>query len=115
MAHITEAQIWEKLKEFYDPEIPINVVDLGLIYGVQVRGTQVSIKATLTVPACPLKGHMIDGIRRTILQLEGVDHVDVELIWTPPWSPALMTDEGKRRYQQLRDASHPNPIRIGRR
>ncbi len=98
---VTDDQIWEKLKEFYDPEIPINVVDLGLIYGVQVKDGHVLIKCTLTIPACPLKSYMTEGIRTKAMELDGVDHVDVELVWTPPWSQNLMTDEGKRQLQKL--------------
>ncbi|MGC8489581.1 MAG: metal-sulfur cluster assembly factor [Clostridia bacterium] len=92
----TEAEVLDMLKNVYDPEIGINVVDLGLVYGVDVDGDEVNVKMTLTAPMCP----MHDAISRTaemaIETLDGVKAAHVDMVWEPPWTPERLTDEARR-------------------
>ena len=94
---ITEAEVWDALREVVDPEIGLNVVDLGLVYGVTVGEANVSVTLTMTTPACPLSGYIsevaADAIRRHDPSLGAVD---VAIVWEPPWTPALMSDHAKR-------------------
>jgi len=88
------------LKEIYDPEIPVNVYELGLIYGVQILektdGTvDVNVKMTLTSPACPVAQDMPGWVQGALFPLEGVGDVDVEIVWDPTWSPAMMAETAK--------------------
>lgn len=93
----TKEQILEALKNCYDPEIGINIVDLGLIYGVDLdeQSGLVKVTFTLTTPFCPLGPELVDCIRSTIGSLEGVKEVETELTFDPPWSPQMATEEGK--------------------
>ena len=83
----------EALKDIYDPEIPVNIYDLGLIYGLRVdpASAQVDIRMTLTSPGCPVAQSFPGKVAETVGQLDGVEVVDVELVWEPPWSKALMS------------------------
>ncbi|WP_042355312.1 metal-sulfur cluster assembly factor [Bacillus rubiinfantis] len=92
-----EEKILEALKSVYDPELNINVVDLGLIYGIGITDEgDVQITMTLTTPGCPLHNSITSGVRYAIEGLEGVRNVDVNLVWEPAWSPDKMTENGKR-------------------
>ena len=92
----TATDVIDILKNVYDPEIGVNVVDLGLVYDVDVDGDQVNVKMTLTAPGC----QMHDAISRTaemaIETLDGVKEAHVDMIWDPPWTPERLTDEGRR-------------------
>lgn len=88
-------KIIEALKEVYDPEIPINIVDLGLIYGVEIQDGKVKIKMTLTAPGCPLAASIAEAVKYRVMDVEGVESVDVELVWDPPWNPSMISEEGK--------------------
>jgi FeS assembly SUF system protein len=90
---VTREQVLEKLKECYDPEIPINIVDLGLVYDTAVEGDSVQVKMTLTSPHCPLAGMLSDEVERKLLEVEGVGRARVELVWDPPWSPERISRE----------------------
>ncbi len=88
------------LKDIYDPEIPVNVYELGLIYSVTIFDVSdtvadVDIKMTLTSPGCPVAQEMPGWVQGAILPLEGVGEVDVEIIWEPTWSPAMMSETAK--------------------
>lgn len=83
------------LYQVIDPEIGINIVDLGLIFGVQVSDGQVAIEMTLTTPGCPLAGYIEDCIHRALWGLPGVDNIGVNIVWEPPWGPELMSDQAK--------------------
>jgi metal-sulfur cluster biosynthetic enzyme len=87
----------EFLREVIDPEIGINIVDLGLVYGIQLSGDGVAtIRMTLTTPGCPLGGYLDDAIRDTLWGAPGVTDVDVEIVWDPPWDPdEMMSDWAK--------------------
>ncbi len=93
----TEEEIMEALKEVYDPEIGLNVVELGLIYGVKVEGKKVKVTMTLTVPGCPLAQTITEYVGRRIHQMEDVEDVDVELTFDPPWSLERMTPEARKK------------------
>ena len=91
-----QERVLEALKTVRDPEIPVNLVDLGLIYELMVRrdGT-VYIEMTLTTPACPVAGSLPGQVQQAVAAVEGVSDVRVKLVWTPPWSRDRMTDEAK--------------------
>ncbi|UCC62911.1 MAG: metal-sulfur cluster assembly factor [Anaerolineae bacterium] len=92
---ITEEQVRQALKNVVDPEIGINVVDLGLVYNVEIEGSTVYIDMTLTSPGCPVGPQIIRDAQREAGALEGVEEADVQLIWSPPWSPDMMSEEAK--------------------
>ena len=87
----------EILREIYDPEIPVDIYELGLIYEVNVddAGGKVDIKMTLTSPACPVAGTLPGEVETRVCAADGVDDVDVELVWEPPWSMELLSDAAK--------------------
>lgn len=90
-------EIVEALKEVYDPEIGINIVDLGLVYGVdwdEEKG-QVHVDLTLTSPGCPLGPQIIRDIKQEVREIEDVMGVDVDLVWKPLWHPTMMSDDAK--------------------
>jgi probable FeS assembly SUF system protein SufT len=96
-----EAQVWEQLKTCYDPEIPVNIVDLGLIYDMRISelsgGTsRVDVKITLTAPGCGMGGYIAQEARQKLLALPGVDEADVEVVWEPQWSPQMISPEGRQ-------------------
>ncbi len=98
----TEEAVWSQLKTVYDPEIPVNVVDLGLIYDCQVAkkesgNSSVLIKMTLTAPGCGMGPAIAADARQRILAIEGIDEADVELVWDPPWNQAMISEEGRMK------------------
>lgn len=89
-------RVVEALRTVYDPEIPVNIWELGLVYAVKTGADgQVAIDMTLTAPSCPVAGEMPGIVQRTVSAVEGVTACAVELVWEPPWNPGLMTDEAK--------------------
>ncbi|GHH98234.1 metal-sulfur cluster assembly factor [Neobacillus kokaensis] len=93
----SEEKILDALKSVYDPELNINVVDLGLIYGIGISDNgNVQITMTLTTPGCPLHNSITSGVRYCVEAVEEVRNVDVNLVWQPAWSPDKMTEDGKR-------------------
>ena len=96
-----ETQVWEQLKTCYDPEIPVNIVDLGLVYDMQVSplagGTnRVDVKMTLTAQGCGMGASIAHDARMKILDLPGVEEAEVEVVWDPPWSPQMISPEGRQ-------------------
>ncbi|MEH7113412.1 metal-sulfur cluster assembly factor [Neobacillus niacini] len=90
-------KVVEALKTVYDPELNINVVDLGLIYNVDVTDeNDVAVTMTLTTPGCPLHDSITSGVRYSVQGIEETRNVDVTLVWEPAWSPEKMTPEGLR-------------------
>ena len=83
------------LKEIFDPEIPVNIYDLGLIYNVEVNGGHVHVTMTLTTPHCPVAESMPGEVELRVGAVPGVGDCEVHLVWDPPWSPANMTDEAR--------------------
>jgi len=88
-------EVLEALKNCYDPEIPFNVVDLGLIYDLKIEGGIVKIKMTLTTPFCPVGPLVIEQVRQEVMKVKGVKDVEVELVWEPRWTPDRMSEEAK--------------------
>ncbi len=86
----------EKLKDVFDPEIPVNVVDLGLIYGVEVSdGNEVYVQMTLTAPGCGMGPYIAQQAEWAVSELEGLEDVTVEMVFDPPWTPDLLSEDGK--------------------
>lgn len=92
---LTKARVMAVLKKCYDPEIPINIVDMGLIYGVQVKGKEVLVKITLTNPCCPMASMIKGQVEQRIRELGG--RPKVELVFDPPWSPERMSAMAKKK------------------
>jgi FeS assembly SUF system protein len=92
---ITKEAVYEVLHECYDPEIPVNIVDLGLVYDVEVNDDKVAVKMTLTAPGCGMGTYIANDARQKILGLEGVGDASVDLVWDPPWNPSMMSEEAK--------------------
>ncbi len=95
-AQALEAQIIEVVQTVYDPEIPVNIYELGLIYNLDVTAEGVvDVKMTLTSPACPVAGSLPGEVENRIRSVDGVTDVTLELVWEPPWSPDLMSESAK--------------------
>ena len=90
-----EDQIWGILRTCYDPEIPLNIVDLGLVYGVSIQKRTVEVRMTLTAPGCPMAGQIAGEVQTKILSLDTVEEVNVNLVWEPPWNQDMITEAGK--------------------
>lgn len=92
-----EAQVIEVLRTVFDPELPINIYDLGLIYGIEADPAEgkVHVKMTLTSPACPVAGALPADVQKRIESIPEVSQAQVELVWDPPWSPARMSEAAK--------------------
>ena len=93
---VTMDEVYEALREVYDPEIPINVVDLGLIYDVKLDEGNVEVKMTLTFAGCGMGPYIAQQAEWRLAELEGVEDINVELVFDPPWSPDQITEEGKK-------------------
>ncbi|WP_423407194.1 metal-sulfur cluster assembly factor [Heyndrickxia sp. MSNUG] len=93
-------KIRENLKTVYDPELNINVVDLGLIYDIDIPEPRTAkVLMTLTTPGCPLHDSIVSGIKYCVMGMEEIDHANVHLTWEPAWTPDMMTEDGKRMLQ----------------
>jgi metal-sulfur cluster biosynthetic enzyme len=90
-----EALIWRELRQCFDPEIPLNIVDLGLVYDVSVNGSQANVKMTLTSPGCHLGGQIAGNVQEKLLALEEIEEANVELVWDPPWHQSMISAEGR--------------------
>jgi metal-sulfur cluster biosynthetic enzyme len=99
---LTEQQVFTKLRECYDPELPCNIVDLGLVYNVRLEAvaggndTRVDIRMTLTSQSCPLSAQISAQVQRKLLELPGVGEANVEVVFDPPWSFAKISPDGKK-------------------
>ena len=91
-----EELIWTELRECYDPEIPLNIVDLGLVYEVSVHDGQANVKMTLTSPGCHLGGQIAGTVQERLLALDAVQEANVELVWDPPWHPGMISPLGRK-------------------
>jgi len=89
-------KIVSEIKKIYDPEIPVNIYELGLIYKIEIKETKkVSIDMTLTSPNCPVAESLPKMVKDNILKLDGIDDVDLNLVWDPPWTKDKMSEEAK--------------------
>ena len=93
--YLNQALVLDALRQVIDPELGCNLVDLGLIYSVHISGRQVRVVMTLTTRGCPLHESLCSGAENALLGLDGVEDVSVELVWDPPWNPAMMTEAGR--------------------
>ncbi len=88
-------KIIEEIRKIYDPEIPVNIYELGLIYNIEVSGKKAKIKMTLTTPNCPVAESLPKEVKESAMQVEEIDEVDLELVWDPPWNKDMMSDAAK--------------------
>jgi len=93
----TETDVYEAMKTVFDPEIPVSVVDLGLIYDVKIIDDWVGVKMTLTTQGCGMGGAISNQIRETVLEIPGVHECDVRLVWEPAWNQSMMSAEAKKK------------------
>ena len=84
-----------EIKKIYDPEIPVNIYELGLIYDVSIIEKNVNVKMTLTTPNCPVAESLPKEVKESIMQIDGVDKVDLDLVWEPPWDKSMMSEAAK--------------------
>ncbi len=94
---VKKEDVMKVLKTCYDPEIPVSVVDLGLIYEVKVSGSKVNIEMTLTNPMCPMARYITDLVKGAVEGIKGVKEVEVKLVFDPPWSPDKMSASAKKK------------------
>jgi len=92
---ITKEQTIAAIKTVFDPEIPVNVWDLGLIYDIKINGNKVAIAMTMTSPTCPMAEEIMQMVRMAVAALPGVNGVDIELVWDPPWNLSRMSMEAR--------------------
>ena len=89
-------QIITEIKKIYDPEIPVNIYELGLIYDIKVENKNTAkVKMTLTSPNCPVAESLPKEVKDSIMQVEGIDKVDLDLVWDPPWDKSMMSESAK--------------------
>jgi metal-sulfur cluster biosynthetic enzyme len=97
----TRDQVIEVLKTCYDPEIPVNIWDLGLIYDITIVNNGVKIKMTLTAVGCSLGPQLVSEIESKMLGIDGIEDCKVEMVWSPPWTPERLSDEGRLSLQAM--------------
>ena len=93
---INEEIIYEALKDVYDPEIPVNIVDLGLVYGVEIKENDVKVNMTLTFAGCGMGPYIAQQAEWRLAEIDGIEDINVDLVFDPPWNPEMITEEGKR-------------------
>lgn len=96
-----DADIWDALYEIEDPEMPISIVDLGLIYDVRVDDGVANVQMTLTYSGCPARDMLTDEVREEVAAVEGIDDVNVTLVWSPEWSLELVTEQGEHDLKEF--------------
>ena len=84
-----------EIKKIYDPEIPVNIYELGLIYDVSIIEKNVKVKMTLTTPNCPVAESLPKEVKESIMEIDGVDKVDLDLVWEPPWDKSMLSESAK--------------------
>jgi probable FeS assembly SUF system protein SufT len=99
---VSEEDIWNQLRQCYDPEIPVNIVDLGLVYDCRLLkkddgGTRVEVKMTLTAPGCGMGPAIAHDAQSKILSIDGIDEADVQLVWDPPWNQGMISEAGRMK------------------
>ena len=95
---ITQEQVYEALKDCYDPEIPVNIVDLGLVYGIEVTPEEkVKVTMTLTTPGCGMAHSIALGAKQRVLAIPGVKDASVTVVWEPKWEPSRMSEAARKK------------------
>jgi metal-sulfur cluster biosynthetic enzyme len=92
----TQEEVYDVLRTCYDPEIPVNIVDLGLVYDVQVAEQKIAVKMTLTARGCGMGGYIASEAEQKLLELPGIEEAKVELVWDPPWEPSMISPEARK-------------------
>ena len=111
MSAVNVEHVRDSLKKCMDPEVPLSIVDMGLIYGIDVTANNdVNIKMTMTTKGCPLHETMVDDVKRYAKKVSGVKNVDVEIVWDPPWTMDKMSDEAKAMMKTMGSQNTPAPI-----
>ena len=112
MTSVTAQEIENSLKQCMDPEVPLNIVEMGLIYGIDVlENNNVNIKMTMTTQGCPLHETLVSDATRFVKKVPGVNNVKIDIVWDPPWSMDKMTEEGKLKIKKMSQSmSTPAPI-----
>ena len=111
MSTVNVENVRDSLKKCMDPEVPLSIVDMGLIYGINVtENNDVNIKMTMTTKGCPLHETMVDDVKRYAKKVSGVNNVDVEIVWDPPWTMDKMSDEAKAMMKTMGSQNTPAPI-----
>jgi metal-sulfur cluster biosynthetic enzyme len=95
-ASLDQEYVYDALRKCYDPEIPVNIVDLGLVYDVQIADGQVEVKMSLTTQGCGMGGYIANEAAERIRDLPGVQEVNVEIVWDPPWDPSMISPAGRK-------------------
>src|SRR5579884_3073178 len=113
MAEINEAEVWDALHECYDPEIPVNIVDLGLVYNVDINNEtgNVQITMTLTAMGCPMAGDVISEVEMRVGEVENVKSVKCEITFDPPWTTERMTEDAQGELGMVYSSQAPPPRR----
>ena len=94
---VSRERVMDVLYNCYDPELPVNIVDLGLVYDVQVNDEVVNIKMTLTGPGCPASMLISEQVKQQVSAIEGVQEANVEIVWDPPWNPSMMSSAARQK------------------
>jgi len=98
---LTQEKVLEVLSEVYDPEIPIDIVNLGLVYGIDIKDRNVVITMTMTAPGCPASTQIAGESKLMVEELPQVDSVDIDIVWDPPWDPSKMSEEAQESMGML--------------
>ena len=111
MTNVTSEEVRNSLMQCMDPEVPLRIVDMGLIYGINVKeNNDVDIKMTMTTQGCPLHETMVDDVKRYTKKVSGVNNVNVEIVWDPPWTMDKMSDDAKAMMKKMGSQNTPAPI-----
>lgn len=102
---VTQEEVLGALKECYDPEIPVNIVDMGLIYDIKVKpaeisnteGDDIEVEMTLTAPGCPSSGYISDQVKQRLLRMPGVNNATVNIVWYPQWTPERLSADARKQ------------------
>lgn len=102
VGEVDDEAVWDQLRQCFDPEIPVNIVDLGLVYDCQLQksengGTKVEVKMTLTAPGCGMGPAIAHDAQSKIMSIEGVDEAQVDLVWDPPWNQGMISEAGRMK------------------
>lgn len=98
MTEVTEETVREALKEVIDPELGYNIVDLGLIYGITISDGQIDVVMTMTTPGCPATHYIQAGAHQRLLAIDGAMDAHVDVVWSPPWDPSMMSHDVKQHF-----------------
>lgn len=96
-----ERAVWDRLYSVEDPEMPVSIVDLGLIYGLEIEDSIAHVEMTLTYTGCPAREMLTDDIRDAVESVEGIERADIRLVWSPEWTVEMVTDSGREQLKEF--------------